>query len=139
MAELTKIPKTKTTHLERQNKRYQAIRDELLGILRISQETYYQWLFDSGLSYLARVFTGMDHLGKLMSRSEKFWKWWKNQYRILDEELINEFMEVNQVDEIGLIKLREYYNNRHSNTKVFLESYLYEVLSSQVKKEKVAE
>lgn len=129
----------KPTHLELQNKKHEAILDELCDMLKISREEYYQWLFDTGMNYLSRIFAKYEHFGKQMSKSAKFWRWWKNQYRILDEELINEFKSVDNLHEIGLVKLRDYYNECHTNTRVFLEGYLYDELEDRVKNEKVVE
>jgi hypothetical protein len=72
-----------------------------------------------------------DHI-KVLSRSARFWKWWKNQYFIMDEDLLNEFLSFGEVDPLELIRIQKYYIDKHINTKVVLEGFLYqEIVSSR--------
>jgi hypothetical protein len=121
-----------TTHRDRQIARSIANRDQLIDFLNISKETYYQWLFDAGLQYLDRVLMDINDHIKVLSRSARFWKWWKNQYFIMDEDLLNEFLSFGEVDPLELIRIQKYYIDKHINTKVVLEGFLYqEIVSSR--------
>jgi len=125
-------------HKDKMRVRYEKIRAELFKILQFTQEDYNEFLFEAGCAYLDYDMMG-DEWGKnKLLNHTMFWSWWKNQYNIMDEIILNEFRDVENIEKADVVKLKKHYFSRHVQTNFKLENKLYHYLfEERVKEDKI--
>lgn len=126
--------KTRRNHRDNMMIKFQKIRDELLKMLDMNQEQYNNMIFDSAYGYLDYALNDPWAKAKLTGYS-KFWAWWKNEYFIHDEVILNEIKDNEFIDKKAVDSLRRYYYSRKASNHVRMEKFLYGYLYEQRRKE----
>lgn len=58
------------------------------GLLSWTNQQLNQFIYDCGLAYLAEVAAKYPQVATQISKSERFWNWWKGHWEVRDMEFI---------------------------------------------------
>jgi hypothetical protein len=136
MYELTYSIEFAKPHRIKQRERYRAFSNKIMNILSINEDTYNEWLFNSAFEYLNDISENNAWAVSKLTTFDSFWQWWKVQYHILDEVLVNEYSELD-IAKINIEELRSHYYKRHATLPILLENYLYVYLNEEDRKEQL--
>lgn len=65
------------------------IKKEVCSRLGITEFEYDREVFESGVQFVEDVIGEMEQIKNIISYSEKYWNWWRNQFSISDLKLLN--------------------------------------------------
>lgn len=89
---------------------------KICSLLQLSEQRYYELMFETGEEYFAFRCVGFEDALKAFRQSREMWNWWKYQYYMIDFDMIIHQQEarlglnlnVYQAIHIGL----EYFPNK---------------------------
>lgn len=117
---------TEMNHAERQQQHQQYLTREVMRILELNDEQYQVLRFESAFPYLDRVTDSNSAIIAQLTNetNSMFWKWWINQYTLIDEVFISRTTN-HSFMALGRNKLRIYYSDMHVNMVAIPDSILY--------------
>lgn len=76
------------------------MKNNIIALLEISEETYYNMFLDFGIAYCKHYTAGDNFGSEMLQRSEHYWKWWQNQYYTIDKSFIKKYSNAVNVSEL---------------------------------------
>lgn len=75
-------------HIEQQRQLFAKNRDIIQQLIGWDDLTYTTFQYESGLIYLEETMLLHEYEQKMLSSDEMFWKWWVNQWNIVDSIML---------------------------------------------------
>lgn len=108
------------THIDRQRKLMEATQKDVQLMMRMNENQYTDCFYESGCRYLERLELEMKsddvdvpQMWEKIKGSGHFWKWWRIQFNIKNQELI-----------LGDYLSDEQFSKAHSTTKVIISKHV---------------
>ena len=83
------------THIEKRRKAMEDVQKDVQALLRINEDRYSDYFYESGCKYLERLELEMKKDGtkapqmwSLIKGSAHYWKWWRIQFDLKNQELV---------------------------------------------------
>jgi hypothetical protein len=125
----------KPGYSDKQMERPAIVKNELIKILKIKEETYNLWVFESAYKFLGKhLFLNAWAIDELTAY-KPFWTWWRQQYYIEDEKLLKDLNTTSDLESFNIDSIRNFYLDGHVSNLKQLDSTLYAYIHRKMIKE----
>jgi hypothetical protein len=125
----------KPGYSDKQMERPTIVKNELIKILKINEETYNAWVFETAYKFLEKHVFLNDWAARELTAYKLFWIWWQQQYYIEDEKLLKDFDSNDNLHSFEIADVRNFYTNSHINNLKQLDSRLYSYIQRKMQRE----
>jgi hypothetical protein len=101
-------------------------RNLVCRLIQITHEDFYQMQFELAEEHMVEKCQGDEDLLSQFLQATKFWLWWRQQWRIIDQEFYEAHKQNKHVSEGVLRELRKLYTHQHRRINTYPDKVIYD-------------